>query len=233
MQLEVPYDLSATESVHVLMIHNTYDSTTGCLPSLVDRKDNASLLRATLEGLKSVSITSLCNVTSSEMREATAKFVKGAEEKVDTDGHVVTLFYFSGYGVGYEADREESFLCTEDCMEKSLELPYRLNADYLQLMQRVPGLHMLLLDCCDVNGSLRFRLPVLPPRFHALYTDESQAGFIDVQASPLTRVWCDQLHLPGSLEDHAKRVRISLLLSYDKPFTSYECSTLLNHFEFQ
>jgi hypothetical protein len=232
MQIDVPYDLSNTESVHVLIIHNTHTTDSSTLPALIDRKENGSLLSSTLKKLKPVSITSLCNATTTEMKEVTAKFVSEANEKVDKDGHVVTLFYFSGYAIGYTADRDDSVLCGEDYSEKNRECPYRLDAEYLHLMEKVSGLHMLLLDCCHLDGSFRFRLPVLPPRFHALYTDESQAGFSDLQASPLTRVWCAHAHLPASLEDHAKRVRISLLLSYDKAFSSYECSTLLNHFEF-
>ena len=233
MQVEVAYDLSQTEVVHVLIIHNTHETAGSSLPSLADRRDNASLLVSTLEKLKPVRITSVYNATGSEMRDTTARFIRSAQKKVDKDGHVVTLFYFSGYGLGYEADREDSILCGEDYNDKSLEVPYRLDAEYFQFMQSVPGLHMLLLDCCHVNGSFRFRMPVLPPRFHALYTDVAQPGFSDSHVSPLTRVWCAHTHLPDSLEDHSKRVRVSLLLCYEKPFTSYECSTLLNHFEFQ
>lgn len=230
---QVPYDLSETP-IYALIVTNCYEKESS-LPPLGDRKNNGELMRKTLCGDNRVGfLSTLENGTSAEIKAIVQTFISHVRKAVNEYGYAVTLFYFSGYGTRREADTDQAILCGNDYTDRTRGDAFRLEADYLHALEEMPGLHMLLMDCSDINQSphFTFAIPNLPPRFHALHTEERQAGDTTTLTSPLTQIWCAQSHIPSSLEEHAKRVRISMLLGSSTPYKAYESSTLLNHFEF-
>lgn len=243
MQRPVNYDLSGLP-VHLLLINNTYDDSKkaeSVLPPLPHRRHNDALMIKTLcfnhsRGPERSTAFRVCqgsNLTVEKMRKKVASFMRQVEEAVKKDGAAVTLFHFSGYGTRLEADTDEAVLCSADHGPSMKRESFRILHDYLHPLSDVPGMHMLLLDCCHLNSSpyFPFMLPNLPPRFHALYTNDSQQGDPTTLTSPLTDTWCKQLYT-HCVEDHSKLVRISLQSALPTPFFAYECSTLHNHYSF-
>lgn len=226
MKKDIPYDLSHL-AINALLINNTYNETT-YLSQLNDRILNNDLMIKGLSHLPG-SVSRYDNLTSKEMKEKTQLFATDVTKRAEKDGAVVTLLYFSGFGTRCDYDFADTFLCGTDYTTRYRDLhPYRLMADYLYPLSKLKGVHMLVLDVCDITKSNEypFVMPQLPLRFHALFTTNNREW--QNNDTSLTKRWCDMWSTSQSIERKGRCVRGS----EPQKYIINEHSTLLNQFIF-
>ena len=224
--MATPYDLSDL-TIHALLINNTYSETT-YLPQLKDRILNSDLMTRTLSQFPHC-ITRCDNLTSKEMQEKTRLFSTDMTKLAEKEGAVVTLLYFSGFGTRCDYDPDDTFLCGIDYTARYRDLPYRLMADYLYPLSKLDGIHMLVLDVCDITKdgiAYPFIMPQLPARFHALFTTNNRQW--QNNDDSLTKRWCDIPPRALSIEKRSSFVR-----RQSQKFIVNEYSTLYNQFVFK
>lgn len=235
MQQQAEYDLTS-QPIYALLINNTYTDPGSLAPSLPNRANNENMMTRRLSKYNNIYLTQVSNLNARGLKTVTTSFIDLVKESTKEHGQpVVTLFYFSGYGTRREEDADEAILCGTDFKPSLRGDAFRILPDYIEPLATVPGIHMLLMDCVQINFAYSFLMPSLPPRFHALYTNYcacKDGGDATTLRSPMTLAWCE-LSLQGySIEELSKRVRI-VLMGLSTPIPVYECSTLHNHFVFK
>jgi hypothetical protein len=159
----------------------------------------------------------------------------------------VSLFYFSGHGCkingqlqlfGTEAGRRasEGHSSRKKCFD--------LQKDYLDHLTETQGTHIVILDCCRKERSTKdeedeeddLKELKIPPGTFIMYATEDgnyAYGNTDKLAvSPFTKVLLRSLHLPVSIEELAKRVRLDTIQKKKGQQIPWDASSLTVNFSF-